>query len=200
MKRNLLLLALLIVLSVVANSVYFLWIGPVRPAWSPVDLQPVKREVQGMTWGVAADAAPAGTVVVACEGQPPRADGGTRCDTYRGDTSCDAVLPLLCLRAADIADPLSTPGRRRTETEANREFYAGWSKADVATSTPRSGRALTSPDTADAICVADLGPGWRMAEFHDGGGGWGLRGRGSVTVPTRLWVRISDQPANCWNP
>jgi pimeloyl-ACP methyl ester carboxylesterase len=38
-----------------------------------------------------------------------------------------------------------------------------------------------------------------MAEFHDGGGGWGWYAQGSVSTTGRFWVAINDQPANPWN-
>ena len=48
-----------------------------------------------------------------------------------------------------------------------------------------------------------LGAGWRMAEFHDGGGGWGLQGQRGMGLGqpglTRYWVAINDQRGNCWD-
>jgi hypothetical protein len=35
-----------------------------------------------------------------------------------------------------------------------------------------------------------------MAEFHDGGGGWGYWAAGDIG---RMWVAINDQPANPWS-
>lgn len=63
---------------------------------------------------------------------------------------------------------------------------------------PVPGFSLLSPQAGDALCLATHGPGWRMAEFHDGWG-WGLRAFGNVREDTRFWVRINDQKANCWN-
>jgi hypothetical protein len=39
-----------------------------------------------------------------------------------------------------------------------------------------------------------------MAEFHDNRiGGWGFRAYGNVRNDLHFWVKINDQPANCWN-
>jgi len=38
-----------------------------------------------------------------------------------------------------------------------------------------------------------------MAEFHDGGGGWDWYVYGKVRSDMHFWVRINDQPGNCWN-
>jgi len=38
-----------------------------------------------------------------------------------------------------------------------------------------------------------------MAEFHDGKGGWGFVAHGHINTTSRFWVRINDQPGNCWD-
>ena len=52
---------------------------------------------------------------------------------------------------------------------------------------------------ANALCVNEFGPGWRVAEFHDGWG-WHFQAFGGVGNPAqKFWVHISDQPgARCW--
>jgi hypothetical protein len=47
--------------------------------------------------------------------------------------------------------------------------------------------------------VKKFGPGWRVAEFHDGWG-WHFQAYGTVDNPNgRFWVDINDQPdATCW--
>lgn len=82
--------------------------------------------------------------------------------------------------------------------------------------------------TGDQICEKSFGSGWRMAEHHDGQyilgmsqtafygnstnspspwptsglstGGWTVYAWGNVLDTQRYWVKIDDQPANCWNP
>jgi hypothetical protein len=61
------------------------------------------------------------------------------------------------------------------------------------------GAILTSQEQGDAICADTFGDGWRLAEFHDGGGGWTFWAAGSIPTGTRFWVAINDQPANPWN-
>lgn len=127
------------------------------------------------------------------------------CDPYIGDTLCTEARPLLCLRvdgSTNCGDPW--------------DFYDGWTEGTVAL-TPRLvlGTELTSLEAANAICENEVGPGFRMAEHHDGGGGWGWRAKGNINPPAtpssdfprfgnpnspnRFWVHINDQPGNCWD-
>jgi hypothetical protein len=142
---------------------------------------------------------------------------GSGCNAYQGDTLCTATLPILCIDPAGLAFPNYTPHPS--------SFYDGWTGAYLGLSAPIIGTALTSQAAADNVCAVQYGPGWRMAEFHDGGGGWGFRGdhlvdsyspqfyysqfsalhnnpqpNYPISSPNRFWTRISDQPANCWNP
>jgi hypothetical protein len=126
------------------------------------------------------------------------------CNPYVGDTACAESRPILCLRFDGAINCGEAP-----------DFYNGWTGATVALTPPVPGTLLTSPAAADAICAAQYGPGFRMAEHHDGGGCWGFRGKGILpliptppstspangvpNLPNRFWVRISDQPGNCWD-
>jgi hypothetical protein len=139
------------------------------------------------------------------------------CNVYQGDTKCTMTLPVLCVDPAGLARPNYTPEPSL--------FYDGWVGGYLGLSTPTSGTLLTSNAAANNVCSAQYGPGWRMAEFHDGGGGWGYRGDNMVdsyaaqffysqwpslhnnptpnypiSTPGRFWVSIDDQSANCWNP
>jgi hypothetical protein len=134
---------------------------------------------QGMTWSATYGHAN-GVDHVGCAG----------CDAYLGDTSCKQVLPILCLiQDGSPVPPGITP-----------DFYNGWAQGNIATTFPVAGTALTSQAVADQICAASFGTGWRMAEHHDGGGGWTWYAYGHVRQDMRLWVHINNQPANCWNP
>lgn len=113
------------------------------------------------------------------------------CNPYTGDTSCNNSLPVLCVRPQGLPRPPYTPNPSL--------FYDGWVGGSLALTAPVLGTSLTSQATADALCATTFGSAWRMAEFHDGGGGWGFRGYGNILDGgSRFWVRISDQPANCW--
>lgn len=127
------------------------------------------------------------------------------CDPYKGDTSCSESRPLLCIKK-DGSSNCGPPS----------DFYDGWTGGTVAL-TPFlvRGTELTSLAAANSICASTFGTGYRMAEFHDGGGGWGWRAKGPISPlstpssthprfgtpnrPNRFWVHINDQPANCWN-
>jgi hypothetical protein len=103
----------------------------------------------------------------------------------------------------------------------SREYYQGWAGGRIALTPPTMGTELRSLAAADALCEAALGDGYRMAEFHDGkyvegmgadsfhdedwpragelsSGGWAFHAYGNIPEGTRFWVRINDQPANCW--
>lgn len=121
------------------------------------------------------------------------------CDPYTGDTSCAASRPILCIRQDGSGSCGFTPS-----------FYNGWAKGNLGLTASVTGTALTSLAVANGYCAAQFGVGWRMAEFHDGGGGWGFtaysnlndlytRGHASHTFDRRFWVHINDQPGNCWN-
>ena len=141
---------------------------------------------------------------------------------YTGDTLCKLKLPILCVSVDGSARP------NYDGSVGNGEFYNGWVEGHLQTTLPVKGKSLTSEATGDKYCAAAFGPGWRMAEFHDGAyttpmntttnwgtpsqnpvspwqagyphGGWTFWGFGNVNPNTRYWVAVNDQPGNCWNP
>jgi hypothetical protein len=85
-----------------------------------------------------------------------------------------------------------------------------WAGGVVATTQPIAGNQFTHisllttpPSDANSFCALQFGPGWRVAEFHDGWG-WNFQAYGgTVSAPavpsTHFWVHINDQQsANCW--
>jgi subtilisin family serine protease len=140
----------------------------------------------GMTWRVLEQRS--GHVLVG-------SDAST--NPYVGDISPSASLPVLCLFINNAAVPAGVFP----------DFYAGWARGTVAATLPVPGSQLASPAVADALCASSFGPGWRMAEFHDGrygtglafSGGWAFWANGLLPTATRFWVRINDQPANPWD-
>lgn len=132
----------------------------------------------GLTWSKVGHDATFSTDTVACNG----------CNAYQGDTSCATALPILCL----YADGAPNPG-------VATNFSNGWARGFVHLTAPVPGVALGSLANANALCAARFGPNYRMAEFHDGAGGWGWQAYGNVDAATRFWVHINDQNANCWN-
>ncbi len=146
----------------------------------------------GLTFGEAQGAIPEGTIGMSCHGAPKGVENphAGSCNPYAGDTRCEHALPILCIKRDGRPAP---PGFAFG-------FYNGWARGELASSAPIVGRALTSRAMADAVCAAELGPDYRMAEFHDGDGGWAFVGaRGSVRGGQRHWVRIDDQAGNCWD-
>jgi hypothetical protein len=141
---------------------------------------------KGMTWLHTKSNAQTGTITVGCSG----------CDAGHGDTVCTQQLPVLCIYKPKplFQLPLGLP---------NSDRYNLWSGGVVATTQPVAGNTFAHIADANSYCVAQFGPGWRVAEFHDGWG-WNFQAYGGTvsapTVPsTRFWVHINDQKAaNCW--
>ena len=121
---------------------------------------------------------------MSCHGLPAPIDKPNKdtCNPYQGDTSCRVVLPILCLNAGGVGGPEAA--------------------ATVGATAPVMGALLQSRPEANARCEKELGAGWRMADFH-AGGGWSFSGRPGQGMlssgSTRYWVAIDDQPANCWD-
>lgn len=121
------------------------------------------------------------------------------CDPYVGDTDCNLKRPILCIRQ----DGSASNGFVGS-------FYNGWASGNINITRPILGTALSSLAAADAECVNHFGAGWRMAEHHDGNGGWSWTAYGNLndlytasdpshTLNRRFWVHINDQPGNCWD-
>lgn len=148
---------------------------------------------KGMTWGYISTINRFEITRVGCYGRP-RVDGtddGPPCDPYVGDTLCTAELPILCLKSTGAPRP-------DYEVPNDDYFRNGWAGGYIRVTDPVLGTALTSLAEANRLCAA-LGEGYRMAEFHDGGGGWAWYAYGSVPDDIRFWTYINDQDGNCWN-
>jgi hypothetical protein len=143
-------------------------------------LDPQLSAGKAMTWGKISHNNTLGVDLVGC----------ANCNAYAGDTSCTAFLPVLCIRQ----DGSPKPSGLATD------FHNGWTGGHIATTHAIQGTTLTSLQVANQLCVDNFGAGWRMAEFHDGKGGWNWYAFGNARQDTRMWVSINDQPSNCWNP
>lgn len=113
----------------------------------------------------------------------------TQTNPYIGDTNPAISLPILCVRIDGRAPP---PGM-------SFDYYNGWVAGELRLTAPVSGLSLTSRAVSDGHCANIFGQGFRMAEFHDGGGGWTFWGQGVLSAANRFWVAINDQPANPWD-
>lgn len=142
----------------------------------------------GMAWSKLSHDNKLGIDQVSCNNGAP---GG--CNAYSGETSCLLMRPILCVKID--ASP------RPNYVAIGSDFYDGWVGGHIATTLPVQGSALYAPEVGDEFCHSSFGTGWRMAEFHDNHiGGWGFRAYGNVRDDQHFWVKINDQPANCWNP
>ena len=110
-------------------------------------------------------------------------------DAYRGDTPCTTSLPILAIKRKKLPKPESL----MIESE-----YYQWSGGVIALTKPVEGSRLTSLEEANRIIQEQLGPGWEMAEFHDGWG-WNFWAYGDIAHDQHFWVFINDQPANPWD-
>ncbi|MEV4629656.1 RICIN domain-containing protein [Micromonospora sp. NPDC049523] len=106
---------------------------------------------------------------------------------YLGDLPSTASVPMLCLRRDGRAAPAGVPV---TGMHA-------WAYGEVRLTPALPGSTLTSRATADGICARYFGAGFRMAEFHDGGG-WSFWANGSLPAGGRFWVAIDDMASNPW--
>jgi hypothetical protein len=176
---------------------------------------------KGMTWAKATHDDRLGIDLVSCYGHPlvGGSPGGSPCNAYDGDTSCSESLPILCIKLDGSLRPpyaITSPGHAMSA-----EFYRGWAGGHIQLTAPIQGLELTSLDTANAMCRAAFGDGYRMAEFHDSrwvpgmgsdryfgdtwpvehlrGGGWHWYAYGDIRDDTRFWVSINDQTSNCWD-
>lgn len=151
----------------------------------------------GMTWVKIGHDGTKGQDTVSCHDHS--VTPSESCDAYVGDTNCNLYRPILCIHK----DTSASNG-------FSGSFYNGWAAGNIGITRPIQGTQLTSQAAADAFCAGQFGAGWQMAEFHDGNGGWSWTSYGNIndlyndtdashTLQHRFWVRISDQPANCWN-
>jgi len=110
-----------------------------------------------------------------------------KCNPKNGDTLCSYEKPLLCFLDIDAPVP---------ETLKNSQYWTG---GILALSDPVSADAFSQLSDANAYCEATFGKGWRVASYHDGGGG-GLKGYGATPKKDlRFWVDIKNkEDGTCW--
>ena len=124
------------------------------------------------------------------------------CNPNVGDTSCRIVLPVLCIKPGALPRPGGLSG-------------GGWTRGELAATQAVMGATLDSEIKANVACERELGPGWRMATFADGGNylddqhydhqdrgdTWALQGKlgSGISGYGRYWVNSQGQTANCWN-
>lgn len=143
---------------------------------------------RGMSWRLNWRYEEQGAVDVGC------ASGEGACDAYVGDMPCDVALPLLCFHPIEAALP------EGVDDSQYHRWSGGYVRLSKAVSPHDDGIATVAD--ADAVCAEAFGPGWRIAEFHDGWG-WNFGALGTLEgiepVTDRFWVHIDDQPDGvCW--
>lgn len=136
-----------------------------------------------------------------CSGEPAQLDRphNGACNPHQGDTSCRTVLPVLCFRPGNAPAPQQVHGPAGSSSAPQ---ASAWTGGSLGAAPALMGAILESEAYANAYCEKELGAGWRMAEYHDGGGRGGMvQGQRSLGLSqnTRHWVLSRNQPANCWN-
>jgi hypothetical protein len=164
----------------------------------PVDVRCGCNSGKGMTWRLNSTNAITGTIDVGCG----YSNNANECNPHTGDTMCSMQLPVLCFKPTQLPVPANVD---------NSNQYHKWSGGIVATTPAVAGNSASNPDlttiaNADSYCAQQFGPGWRVAEFHDGWG-WYFQAYGGIGQPSqRFWVDINDQrstvstpKATCWH-
>ncbi|MES2584212.1 MAG: hypothetical protein V4627_15930 [Pseudomonadota bacterium] len=124
------------------------------------------------------------------------------CNPNVGDTSCRIVMPVLCIRKGALPRPSGLSGY-------------GWTRSELGATQAVMGATLQSELQASVMCERELGSGWRMASFGDGGNHpddehydhvargdvWALQGKLGPGIGGygRYWVHSAGRPANCWD-
>lgn len=146
------------------------------------------RPVQGLTYAPDIKRSVGGMVRLGC--QAMRADRYV-CNPYKGDTACEAVLPVACIRP----DQSPLPARFRKYSDAS-----DWTGGRLAAAPPVRGSQFKTVADVDRYCAANLGPGWRVLSQQDtmytsNASGFGR----AADFEPRAWVDISNSPhATCW--
>jgi len=172
----------------------------------------------GLTWVKARHLSPLGQDTVSCHDYTSGPTTPTSCNPYVGDTDCREVRRILCIRQDGSASNGFVGSPTGAPPYYYDAFYNGWAKGNIGLTHGIQGTSLTSLAVANAACVAEFGVGWRMAEHHDGGGGWQWTAYGNLddvftvnasghTLTDRFWVYINDCPGapvaldggNCWD-
>jgi hypothetical protein len=180
--------------------------APLTPAASAPEPAGNKPIGYGLTFGLAPleDKDPKDVANMVCDAGESTLDRAYKgaCNPNVGDTSCRIVLPVLCIKKGDLPRPGGLSG-------------SGWSRSELAATQAVMGATLDSEMKANVMCERELGPGWRMATFADGGNHlddqhydheargdvWALQGKLGPGIGGygRYWVHSQGQTANCWD-
>ncbi|CAF1004708.1 unnamed protein product [Adineta steineri] len=147
------------------------------------------------------------------------------CDAYNGDTDCENLLPVLCVKVDDSPRPAyPVTGEGAAMPVWN---YFGWGRGHVASTKPVKASQFQTREAVDAFCADAFGSGWKVQSWQDmskwisgmGGvdgmkysgsewsanadkmqsGGWGFYAYGNLRNDTRLWMDgPHDQVSTCW--
>ena len=180
--------------------------APLTPAANAPEPAGNKPIGYGLTFGLAPleDKDPKDVANMVCDAGESTLDRAYKgaCNPNVGDTSCRIVLPVLCIKKGDLPRPGGLSG-------------SGWSRSELAATQAVMGATLDSEMKANVMCERELGPGWRMATFADGGNHlddqhydheargdvWALQGKLGPGIGGygRYWVHSQGQTANCWD-
>jgi len=119
------------------------------------------------------------------------------CNPVYGDTVCTESLPLACFRDTGEPAPEIDTNASKILREDILEFWGG---GDIEFTEPVRGDQFQSLNDANQLCEAELGPGWRVLDYHDGGIKSVASLKSSNTPESRVWIDIKDQAnGTCWS-
>ena len=114
------------------------------------------------------------------------------CDPFSGDLSCKEAVPLGCFKPGDRQPDVA----RLKRLDLPIDSFSG---GTVRMTEPIAAATFPTLASANAVCSARFGAGWRVLSYHEGGGG-GIVSFSRIPPKSRMWVDIVDQPhANCWD-
>jgi hypothetical protein len=116
------------------------------------------------------------------------------CNPFVGDEPCGNALPLLCFH--DLQAPAPVDAVRFSALTRR-----SWSGGEVAATSPVRASRFATISNADRFCSTSFGKGWRVAEWHAGGWGYGFAAKTNrSSFSGRYWVDIRGSPyGTCWS-
>ncbi len=108
------------------------------------------------------------------------------CDRFQGDSVCDVLRPLLCVREVGLPNP---------------GVAEDWSGHETRLTKLIAGCQLSTPAAADDICYFTFGEEWRAGRHEDGGSSLGYWAEGYYkSTGERFWVTSALEGGNCAVP
>lgn len=120
------------------------------------------------------------------------AERENHCSVYKGDTVCEAELPVACFADRGYSLP-------KTLYNDPINLDHSWSAGDVKFSDPISGNTIKSQKDGHNLCQRTFGPEYRLANIHDGAQVGGFVAYGNADNVSQVWIDSNlELYGNCW--